>query len=65
VKTELSDAAGLKLKLEEKQHELIELKKLNQMKENELRDAKWKEEALEKKLQRASKNVSIPIDHHL
>lgn len=54
---ELNDAVGMKVKLAEKEHEIVEYRKQVQLKENELRDEKWKEQALEKKIQRGLKNV--------
>jgi hypothetical protein len=63
LKTEISDAVGLKVKLGEKEHEILEYKKQVQLKENELRDEKWKEQALEKKIQRAQKNVRFRVQY--
>jgi len=55
VKSLLSDSVVLKDKLDEKQRELIELKKQFQTKGKELQDALWKEQTLEKKIEKLQK----------
>ncbi len=47
----------MKDKIEEKQHEIIDLKKQLQLKANELQDALWKEQNLEKRLEKLQKAV--------
>eukprot|EP01118_Nematostelium_gracile_P005109 TRINITY_DN1612_c0_g1_i1.p1 TRINITY_DN1612_c0_g1~~TRINITY_DN1612_c0_g1_i1.p1 ORF type:complete len:995 (-),score=303.78 TRINITY_DN1612_c0_g1_i1:91-3075(-) len=56
VKDQLSQASTLKTQLTEKEAEIIEYRKQVQTKDNEIRDEKWKQQALDKKLQRAAKN---------
>lgn len=58
IRAELSDSVGLKLKLDEKDKELLECRKQIQIKDGELSDAKWKEQSLEKQIQKATKEVS-------
>jgi len=53
---ELGDAVGLKTKLEDKQQEIVQLRKQLQFKENELQDQLWKEQTVENKLHRFQKN---------
>lgn len=55
IRAELSDSVGLKAKLEEKEKEILEYSKQVQIREGELRDAKWKEQSLDKQIQKASK----------
>jgi hypothetical protein len=57
VKTALSDSVSLKDRLEERQHEILELKKQLQIRGSELQDALWKEQTLEKKIDKLQKAV--------
>jgi hypothetical protein len=57
VKTMLSDAVNLKSHLEEKNTEILEHKKTLQMKNNEIQELQWKEQALDKKIEKFLKNV--------
>lgn len=57
VQQSLNDATTLQHRLEEKDQELKEYKKIYQLKENELRDVKWKEEALDQKLRAAQTRI--------
>jgi len=55
VKTELSDSAAVRKNLEDRNKDIFEFKKQIQLKENDLQDAKFREQALEKKIQRYQK----------
>lgn len=69
VKTELTDSATVRKNLEDRNKDIFEFKKqvfdtVNklltvkiQLKENDLQDAKFREQALEKKIQRYQKTV--------
>ena len=57
-KSTLSDAVNLKSHLEEKNQEILEQKKLLQMKANEIQELQWKEQALDKKIEKFLKNVN-------
>lgn len=59
MKDQLAQASTLKTQLTEKETEIVEYRKQVQTKDNEIRDEKWKQQALEKKLQRAAKNVLL------
>eukprot|EP01114_Cavostelium_apophysatum_P009608 TRINITY_DN2280_c0_g1_i2.p1 TRINITY_DN2280_c0_g1~~TRINITY_DN2280_c0_g1_i2.p1 ORF type:complete len:1351 (-),score=437.37 TRINITY_DN2280_c0_g1_i2:39-4091(-) len=55
VRSEINDSATMKTRLEEKTKEISEYRKQIQLRENDLQDAKFKEQALEKKIQRHQK----------
>ena len=55
VRSIISDAGSLKDKIEEKNQEIIELKKQNQIKVNEMQEQQWKELTLEKKIEKLQK----------
>jgi predicted transcriptional regulator len=58
-RAEIGNIGNLRAKIEEKQQEILEQKKLLQQKEAELQDAIWKEQALNKKIDKLQKNVIV------
>lgn len=57
VKAELSDTEGLKYKIEEKNNEILELKKNIKLKSQEIGEINTKVNLLEKKLEQADSEV--------
>ena len=61
MREEINNSAGFKTQISDLQNQLIDFKKKIQLKENEIKEQIWKEQALEKKILKYQKDVSLEI----